>query len=59
MVSAYEKVVSSITNNCVGKAVIVILIVVYVYKFEYWQINSAHNKESLIKTKTHMWFYLV
>ena len=58
-VSAYKKVVSWITNNCVEQSVIVIVNVAYENKFEQWHISSANNKESLIKTKTNICFYLV
>ena len=49
----YVKVVS---NSCISQAVIVIIIVVYLYKFEQWHISSANNRESLIRIKTHIWF---
>ena len=54
---AYEKVVHRITNSCVGQAVVIIIIVVYMYKFEQWHISSANNKDSLIETKTNFCFY--
>ena len=47
----------AVAYSFVGQAVIVIIIVVSV-KFEQWNISSANNKESLIKTKTNIWFYL-
>ena len=46
-VRAYEKIACWITNNCVEHAVIVIIIVVYMYKFEQWHISSVNNKENL------------
>ena len=52
----YKKVVSIITNSCVRRAVIVIIIVVYLYRFKQWHISSANNKVSLIKTK-HMFVF--
>ena len=47
------------TNNCARQAIIVIIIVAYVDKFEQWDIGTANNKESLIKTKTRISVYLV
>ena len=43
----YVKVVSEITNSRVKQAVIVIIIVVYVYKVEQKHISSPNNKEGL------------
>ena len=47
----------AIAYSCVGQAVIVIIIVISV-KFEQWWyvISSANNNESLIKTKTGIYF---
>ena len=56
---AYGMVVSKITNSCVRQAVIVRIIVVYVYKFKQWHTSSANKKESLIKTKTNIVFTLL
>ena len=39
----YKKVVSKITNNCVGQADVVIIIVAHMYKIEQWHISSANN----------------
>ena len=43
-------VVSKISNSCVGQAVIVIIIVVFV-KCKQWHKSSANNKEFLSETK--------
>ena len=48
----------AVAYSSVGQAVIVVIIVVSV-KFEQWHINSANNEDNLIKTKTHICFYLV
>ena len=48
----------AVVYSCVGQAVIVIIIFVSV-KFEQCHISSENNKESLIKTKMHICFYLV
>ena len=55
-VSAYEKAVSWITNSCVGQAVIVKIIVVYVHKFEQCRKSSANDKDNLIKNKINIFF---
>ena len=52
----YEKVVSKITNSCARQAVVVIIIVVYTYKFEQWHISSVNYKENLINIKTHLFY---
>ena len=48
----------AVAYSCVGQAVIVIIVIVSV-KFEQWHISSANIKESLIKTRKHICFYLV
>ena len=57
----YEKVVSKITNSYARQAVIVTILVVYIYKFEQWHVvaSSTNNKKRLIKTRTHTYLFLL
>ena len=59
-VRVYKKVVSKITNRCVGQLfVIVVIVIVVSVMCEQWHKSSENYKESLIETKHIFVFTLV